>query len=210
MDKDIEFVKDGYSLVAKTYRDQKDESQSKLPIFLEWLDHSSNQGSILELGCASGYPIAKTILENHRTYTGIDLSGDQIQLAQKEFPVWKEHFQVAEMLAYCKKSPANQYSGIVSMFTIRHLPRIYHVELFTHIYRILTTDGLFLLDFPLYSDEGRDTWFGELPMYWSSFSQKWMYLTLTELGFTLLKSFEDVQMFNDKEERTLYLLYQKS
>lgn len=210
MDKDIKFVKKGYSLMARSYRDQKDESQSELPIFLEWLNHPNNQGPILELGCASGYPIAKTILENQRNYTGIDLSLDQISLARKEFPPWKDKFHHVEMLEYCRKSPSNMYSGIVSMFTIRHLPRIYHVELFTHIYRLLTEDGLVLLDFSLYSDERRDTWFGDLPMYWSSFSPEWMYLTFKELGFTLIKSFEESKMFNEKEERTLYLLYQKS
>ncbi len=209
-DKDIEYVKKGYSLVAKAYRDQKDGEYSKLPIFLEWLNHQNNQGQILELGCASGFPIAKTILEKQRNYTGIDLSLDQIILAQKEFPNWKANFHQAEMLEFCRKSPPNLYSGIVSMFTIRHLPRIYHVELFTQIYRLLTEDGLLLLDFSPNSDEGRDTWFADLPMYWSSFSQEWMRLTFRELGFTLLKEFEDIKMFNGKEERTIYLLYQKS
>ena len=210
MDKDIEYVRKGYSLVAKTYRDQKDSGQSDLPIFVEWLNHPNNQGQILELGCGSGFPIAKAILEAQRKYTGIDLSLDQITLAQKEFPIWKAQFHQAEMLEFCRNSPPSLYSGIVSMFTIRHLPRIYHVELFTQIHRILTEDGLLLVDFPHYSDEGQDTWFGELPMYWSSFSQEWMRLTLQELRFTLIKEFEDVKMFNDKEERTLYLLYQKS
>ncbi|MHA1520761.1 MAG: class I SAM-dependent methyltransferase [Promethearchaeota archaeon] len=210
MDEDIEYVKKGYSLVAKAYRDQKDGEYSKLPIFLEWLNHPNNQGQILELGCASGFPIAKNILEKQRNYTGIDLSLDQINLAHREFPDWRANFHKAEMLEFCRNSPPNMYSGIISMFTIRHLPRIYHVELFTQIYRLLTEDGLLLLDFPLYSDEGRDTWFDDSPMYWSSFSQEWMRLTFKELGFTLMKEFEDIKMFNDKEERTLFLLYQKS
>ncbi|WP_457918537.1 class I SAM-dependent DNA methyltransferase [Candidatus Lokiarchaeum ossiferum] len=209
MDKDIKYVEEGYALVAKSYRDQKDMSQSELPIFIEWLNHPKNQGRILELGCASGYPIAKVILESQREYFGIDLSPEQISLAHHEFPQWKSFFQVAEMVDFCRKSTSNSYSGIISMFSIRHLPRIYHVELFTHIYRILTNDGVLLLDFPLYSDEGRDTWFEDSPMYWSSFSQEWMRLTLKELGFTFLKSYVDEKMFNGKKEKTTFLLYQK-
>lgn len=209
MDDDIKFVQKGYSLVARAYRDQKDGSYSQLPLFLEWLNHPNNQGQILELGCASGYPIAKTILEKQRNYLGIDLSAEQIALAQKEFPQWKDKFQVGEMLEFCRNSPANTYSGIISLFSIRHVPRIYHVELFTQMYRLINQEGLILLDFPLYCDEGRDTWFEGLPMYWSSFSQEWMLLTFKELGFTLIKSFEDVKIFNGKEERTLFLIYQK-
>jgi len=209
MDDDIKFVQEGYSLVAKAYRDQKDGSYSQLPLFLEWLNHPNNQGQILELGCASGYPIAKTILETPRNYLGIDLSKEQITLAQKEFPQWKDKFQVGEMVEYCRNSPAKTYTGIISLFSIRHVPRIYHVELFTQMYRLLAQEGLVLLDCPLYCDEGCDTWFEEMPMYWSSFSQEWVLLTFKELGFTLIKSFEDVKIFNGKEERTLFLLYQK-
>ncbi|MHA2000711.1 MAG: methyltransferase domain-containing protein [Promethearchaeota archaeon] len=209
MDKDIDFVNKSYALAAKTYRDQKDQSQSEIPIFLEWLNHPDNQGPILELGCASGFPIGKAILDAQHDYLGVDLSSEQIKLAHQEFPKWKDHFQTGEMLKYCRKSPSNFYSGIISMFSIRHLPRIYHIELFTNIFRMLKTNGLLLLDFPIYSDEGRDTWFGDLPMYWSSFSQEWMRLTFKELGFALLKSYEDVKIFNGKEERTLFLLYQK-
>ena len=209
MDKDIKYVKDGYALVAKSYRDQKDMDQSELPIFLDWLNHPQNQGQILELGCASGFPIAKAILESQRVYSGIDLSPEQISLAQQEFPQWKKCFQIAEMLDFCRNSPSNIYTGIISLFSIRHLPRIYHVELVTHLYRLLTKGGLLMLDFPIYSDEGRDTWFEDLPMYWSSFSQEWMRLTFKELGFTLLKSYDDVKVFNGKDERTTYLLYQK-
>ena len=95
------------------------------------------------------------------------------------------------------------------MFSIRHLPRIHHVELFNEIHRILHPKGLLLVDFPRYTDDGKGTWFGDLPMYWSSFSEEWSRLTLKELGFELLETFEDVKIFNGEEEKTLFLLYQK-
>ena len=209
MDEEIDYVRDGYSFVAKIYRDQKDGSQAEIPLFQKWLTHPKNSSKILELGCASGFPIGKAILESGKSYLGIDLSLDQINLARKEFPQWKEYFLCAEMLSFCKKEPSNNYSGIISMFSIRHLPRIYHVELFTNIYRFLTDQGVLLIDFSPNSDEGRDTWFKDLPMYWSSFSKDWMYLTLKELGYTLIAEYEDIKMFNKKEEKTLFLLYQK-
>ena len=173
------------------------------------MTHPKNSSKIHEFGCASGFPIEKAILKSEKSYLGIDLSLDQINLARKEFPQWKEYFLCTEMLSFCKKEPSNNYSGIISMFLIRHLPRIYHVELFTNIYRILTDLGVLLIDFSPNSDEGRDTWFKDLPMYWSSFSKDWMYLSLKELGFTLIDEYEDIKMFNKKEEKTLFLLYRK-
>lgn len=209
MDKEIDYVRNGYAKVAKIYRDQKDGSQAEIPLFQQWLNHPQNSSKILELGCASGFPIGKAILESGKSYIGIDLSSEQINLARKEFPQWINNFVLAEMLSFCKNQPSNNYSGIISMFSIRHLPRIYHVELFTNIYRILTDGGVLLIDHTYYCDEGRDTWFDGLPMYWSSFSKDWMYLTLKELGFTHIDEFEDTKMFNGKEEKTLFLLYQK-
>ena len=205
-DKDIEFVKQNYRHVAEIYRNQKDATQSHIPLFQTWL---SQVTEILELGCASGFPIGKAILESGKNYTGIDLSPDQIKLAQTEFPQWADHFIVSEMLEYVKSCHDTTFDGIVRMFSIRHLPRIYHVELYSNIYRVLSDGGLFLVDHPKYSDEGRDTWFNDKPMYWSGFSDTWQKLTLMELGFTLLDEFEDVKIFNDEEERTLFALYRK-
>ncbi len=209
MDEEIDYVRKGYAIAAKIYRDQKDGTQAEIPLFKQWLNHPQNSSKILELGCASGFPIGKEILESGKSYIGIDLSLEQINLARKEFPQWKNYFILAEMLSFCKNQPSNNYSGIISMFSIRHLPRIYHVELFTNIYRILTDGGVLLIDYTYYSDEGRDTWFEDMPMYWSSFSKDWMYLTLKELGFTHIAEYEDIKMFNGKEEKTLFLLYQK-
>ncbi len=210
MDKEIRYVQEGYARAARPYRDQKDAEQAEIPLFQHWLHHPQNTGKILELGCASGFPIGSTILTEGREYLGIDLSPEQITLAHTAYPHWRDHFRVAEMLQFCRDQPSHSYSGVVSLFSIRHLPRIYHVELYTEILRILTDTGLFLVDLPGYSDEGRDTWFTELPMYWSTFSAEWTKLTLTELGFRLVDSFEYVKEFNGQEERTLFHLYQPS
>ncbi len=189
--------------------ENKDATQSEIPLFLHWLDHPNNSKHILELGCATGFPIAETILSIGRDYTGIDLSSEHIEMATKTFPQWKDHFKEAEMLDFCKNSDSESFSGIISMFSIRHLPRIHHVELFNEILRILEPRGLLLVDFPQYSEDGRGTWFANLPMYWSSFSEEWSRLTLKELGFELLETYEDVKIFNGEEEKTLLLLYRK-
>ena len=208
-DNNIEYVKNGYSQAAQPYRENKDRTQSEIPLFLQWLDHPNNRERMLELGCASGFPIAETILSSGRDYIGIDLSPEHIEMAQQAFPKWKDHFKEEEMLKFCRKSDSESFSGVISMFSIRHLPRIHHVELFDEIHRILHPKGLLLVDFPRYTDDEKGTWFGNLPMYWSSFSEEWSRLTLKELGFELLETFEDVKIFNGEEEKTLFLLYQK-
>jgi SAM-dependent methyltransferase len=200
----IDFVKNGYREVVDEYRATKDESQAQIPIFEKWLDKIDNA---LELGCATGYPIGKEILERGKKYTGIDLSPEHIAIARKTYPQWSDHFIEGEMLSFVKSQPDHNYSGVVSMFSIRHLPRINHVELFYNIKRILKSGGHFLVDLPQYSDDGRDSWFNGKPMYWSSFSEEWSKLTLKELGFFLLEEFLDVRIFDGVEEKTKFVLY---
>lgn len=210
MDANIKFVEDGYALAARRYRAEKDRYQATLPLFQEFLQRVDQQTGILELGCGGGYPIGEAILSQHRLYTGIDVSQHQIDMAKQEFQQWPLAFHKAEMLEFCRNAPAQKYGGILSFFSIRHLPRKYHVELFMHLYRILTPAGILLIDSPTLGNEGRGTWFDGLPMYWSSFSPEWVILTLTEIGFSLIRAEKDVQIFNAQPEETRYFLFAKN
>ncbi len=201
----IEYVKKGYEDAALLYRKDKDMNQSNIAVFNEWLLKVEN---ILELGCASGFPIAKKIIESGKKYIGIDLSSTQIALARKEFPQWEDKFHEAEMLEYIKNTPDNSFDGIVSMFSIRHLARIHHVELFSEIRRVLQSDGYLLIDHTDKSFDKRGTWFGDLPMYWSGFSKEWQQLTLKELGFQLINCEVYSKNFQGKEEITTFCIYQ--
>lgn len=204
MAENIGYVRDGYKDAARIYREQKDHTQSEIPIFKTWL---TKVNVVLELGCASGFPIGKAILETGKSYLGIDLSEEQIALAKKEFTQWSDAFIIAEMMEFVRESKENMYDGLISMFSIRHLPRIYHAELFTEIKRILKPGGFLLIDHPDYTDEGRGTWFGDLKMYWSSFSKEWQQLTLKELGFELVECYDDRKIFDGKEEITTFCIY---
>lgn len=207
----IEIVRKGYETAAKTYRAGKDPTQQELLIFKNFLQKTKG-ATVLELGCATGFPIGKALIEAGVNYTGIDLSEAQIKMAHAEFPQWKHNFLQAEMLNYLKNSPSNKFDGILSMFSIRHLPRIYHAELYTEIYRTIKPGGLLLIDCTIDPHDGSsDDWvdMGADLMYWSGFSKKWTLQTLEDLRFSLLTEYEDTKMFFDTEETTLFLLYKK-
>ena len=207
----IDIVRRGYEGVAKAYREAKDPLQHEIPIIKRFLTVSNNS-TILELGCGTGFPIGKALLEAGKNYTGIDLSEKQIELAQEEFPDWKLHFLVAEMLEHVKNSSSGQFTGIVSMFSIRHLPRILHAEIYSEIHRILVSGGLLLIDCTIEPHDGSsDDWtdLGTNLMYWSGYSKEWTMQTLKDLDFKLNSTYEDTKQFFDEEETTLFLLYEK-
>ena len=84
--REIEIVRKGYESVSQKYRNEKDPDQDKVPLFQDFMYQGKND-IILELGCATGFPIGKALLDADKNYTGIDLSEIQIQLAHDEFSV---------------------------------------------------------------------------------------------------------------------------
>jgi len=209
MDKNIEIVRKGYEKAARPYYDMKDKTQHLIPIFQKWLSNKENT-NILELGCASGYPVGQAILNTGKKYTGIDLSDVQIALAHELYPLWERHFRVAEMVEFCRQSPDEVYTGIVSMFSIRHLPRMYHGELYCHLYRMLKPGGKLLIDAANNPGDAQiDKWLGGSKMYWSGFSSDWTRMTLCEIGFTYVVEESDEKIFGGELERTLFLCYEK-
>ncbi|MCY3410754.1 MAG: class I SAM-dependent methyltransferase [Candidatus Heimdallarchaeota archaeon] len=204
-EENIEFVKEGYKHAAKLYREDKDPNQADIPVFKEWL---SKVNSVIELGCASGFPIAERIIESGISYTGIDLSPEQISMAKSAYPQWAENFIEAEMLSFLSTCEDNSVDGIVSMFSIRHLPRNLHASLFSECSRVLKPDGFLLIDHTEGIGDDRDSWFNGLPMYWSGFSLEWQKITLRDLGFVEQNCCEDVKVFLGVEEKTLFCYYQ--
>jgi len=168
---------------------------------------------VLELGCASGAPIADTIIEANIPYQGVDLTESQIELALKRHAGKSSaRFVCAEMLRFIKNQQNKTYGGIISFLSIYHLPRIYHVELFTHIHRVLKEGGYLLFSTPNEAKEKeQESWIKEtfFKMSWSNFNPEWYELTLKELGFLLVMKFIDTTEFFGEEEVTVYYLYQK-
>lgn len=64
-----------------------------------WLDRFlavlPAEATILDIGCGSGEPIGRYLIEKGQTYTGIDSSPELIEICQGHFP--NQHWSVADM-----------------------------------------------------------------------------------------------------------------
>jgi len=149
-------------------------------------------------------------LSHNIHYHGIDISETQISIAKEENPQLQSNFEVAEMLSYCSKQKSDSLCGILCLFSLFHLPRLNHVELFTNIFRILKKGAPVLFTVGEKAHEGfEEDWLGARKMYWSIFSPLWYELTLSELGFELLTKFKEDKNFLGEREITWYLLFRK-
>src|SRR5258708_18858736 len=88
------FVKEGYNKIAYDYSATRDQFKN-----LKYLNKLNSllkpSSTILDIGCGSGVPIDKFFIENGHKVIGIDISEEQIKLAQKELPQGK--FEVKDM-----------------------------------------------------------------------------------------------------------------
>jgi len=107
---------------------------------------------------------------------------------------------------WCRKQPDNSVSGILALFSIYHIPRNHHVDLFTHVARIMKENAPLLFTTGPRSSEGfQDEWFGCSKMYWSSFSVNWYEVTCEDLGFEFVSKYKELK----DGETNYYLLYRK-
>ncbi len=206
-DERIKIVKRGYEVAALRYRKEKDLLILQLKIFKQWLSLIKT-GPILDLGCGSGYPIAPELFKRNIDYIGIDLSEEQIELAKKQFPEHQERFKIEEMLQFCRQSDKNVFNGVIALFSIFHLPREKHFELFREIKRISKSGSPFLISVADQKHEGfENNWLGAEKMWWSSFSHQWYENSLKEMGFEEIAKFREKVRFNNADEINWYLLY---
>src|SRR5690606_11832785 len=106
--------------------------------------------------------MGKQCTGTNKSYIGIDLSEEQINIAlqQNKFDSKYVTFTVREMLSWCKKQKDESMAGVISLFSIFHLPRAQHVDLFSNIFRILIPGGKLLFTVSSHSNEGIEDWLG--------------------------------------------------
>ena len=210
-DKDIyKLVQDGYNEVAESFFKLKDSTFDRLEIFHEFTQLIQNSKKVLDLGCGPG-SVSKYFFDHDFQYIGIDISEKQIALASSLYPNKDSQFVVTDMLTFCKEQPENSFDGIIGLFSIFHLPRTIHRQLFVEIKRILSSRAPVLFTAFDSDEEGiEENWLhGNKPMYWSNHSYKWYISLLDNLGFNQVKVFNRKVIFDGNKENQFYLLFTK-
>ena len=173
-------VRRGYDTCAEAY----DSSRRTEPgTELEALSSRLRDGdSVLDIGCGAGVPIARSLARRCRV-TGVDLSPEMVRRARRN--VAGGHFLCADIMSV--DLPAASFDAAVAFYTVFHLPRELHAELFCRVHRWLRPRGLFLCTLSAYSEDGytEDDFF-DVTMYWSNYGIHEYREILTEIGFSLL------------------------
>jgi ubiquinone/menaquinone biosynthesis C-methylase UbiE len=133
---------------------------------------------VLDVGCGPGRTTG-LLAERCSQVIGIDLSPGMIEVARRDHP--ELDFRVGTMTAL--DLPDGELGGVVSWWSIIHLPREVVPQAFAEFHRVLAPGGVLLLGFHVGTDDTHKTsGYGGLPM--NVHVRRWLPEQLTEVAVT--------------------------
>lgn len=178
-----DLVKFGYNKVAETYLSNRDQFSNNK--YLEKLTELLKPGAtVLDIGCGSGVPVDKYLVDKGFKVIGIDFSEKQIELAKKNVP--QAAFEVEDMMEL--KMDEYQVDAVVAFYAISHTPRETHQDLFNKINSFLPKGGLVLVTMGIGDYEGLEDDFHGVKMWWSHYGADKNIEIVKKAGFEILFS----------------------
>ena len=175
-------VQRGYDRCAAAYRKaRKNEASPELDFLTNRLEDGA---AVLDVGCGTGIPYTRALAQRF-TVTGVDSSSEMIQRARANVP--KGSFIHEDIMSV--EFPPSSFNGAVAFYSVFHLPREEHPELFRRIYDWLQPGGYLLCTLTRFSEEAytEDDFFG-VTMYWSNYGLDDYREILTRFRFSFLEA----------------------
>jgi SAM-dependent methyltransferase len=138
-------------------------------------------GDVLEIGCGPGTDAAA--LAEGRRYTGVDLSGVQLEHARQVAPGGRFlHADVSKVTF-----PAACFDAVVGFYVFNHIPQDEMEPLFRRILTWLRSGGRLFASFGTSDNPGamEPMWLGRADMYFSSLPVGRNDALLEEAGFAI-------------------------
>ena len=194
-------VKQGYNKIAEKYSASRDQFSNMK--YLERLVELLRPGAtILDIGCGSGVPVDKFLVEKGFKVKGIDFSEKQIKLAKQNVP--QASFEVKDMMELINGE--YQVDAVVSFYAISHTPREGHQDLFKMINSFLPKGGCILITMGSSDWEGTEEDFHGVKMWWSHYAADKTIQIVKNAGFKIILS----EIDNSGAERHLIILAEKN
>jgi SAM-dependent methyltransferase len=192
-------VRSGYDAVATAHLEwlSQIEGDPRLYYLEQLATRLVTGASVLELGCGAGVPITVHLADRFDV-VGVDLSETQLSLARERLP--DTTFVPADMTTF---TPDRRFDAVVAAYSITHVPRSAHSELFAQIASWLEPGGFFLASLGAAGcPDTVEEWLG-VPMFFSSFDADENRRLLVRAGFDLL--IDDVVTMREPEGPATFL-----
>ncbi|KAI4941977.1 hypothetical protein J4E91_010364 [Alternaria rosae] len=177
-------VKNAYDHIAQWYLDWVESDKSPREKYVRnLLERLPLSPCVLELGCGPGVPVLNMLLNGGAQVTANDISAKQIEMAKARCPCATF---IAGNMTTLEFEPES-FHGVLSFYTLFHLPRSQLRNMLVKIYSWLKPGGLFAFNL---ADIDEEEIHGEMMgygMFWSSYGVHENCDMLEHVGFELLK-----------------------
>lgn len=197
----------GYDRVAEEYAKLEGDGEWPRQRWLnDLLGRLPRKSRVLDLGCGSGIPALRTVVDMGHTAVGVEVSEEQLERARRNVP--EADFILASALDV--EFPPQSFEAAVSFYTIEHMPRETHAALLRSVADWLVAGGWFLITFEVSDEPGTvGNWLG-VPMFFSHYDAETNKRLIQEAGFEIVKAQEETQIEGTRPVPYLWLLARKS
>jgi cyclopropane fatty-acyl-phospholipid synthase-like methyltransferase len=137
---------------------------------------------VLDIGCGSGIPVARFLVNHGFEVTGIDVSPKQIELARTNVP--EARFEIRDMRGLSRAEYPSD--GLVALYSIFHIDRRQHGRLLRTLHTLLRDGGPLLVTMGASDWQGTESDFFGAEMSWSHYGPARNREMVENAGFAVL------------------------
>ena len=193
--------RDSYNKIARQWAKVRDKSfVSKLVV--DFANKLSPNASVLDIGCGTGYPLAKYLSDKQFHVTGIDIAEKMVEIAKFQ-KIPNADFTVSDFFDF---NSTKKFDGVLAWDSFFHFPKEKQEEIYHKVGNLLNAGGYLLFTHGDADDEHIDKMMGE-SFYYSCLLKEKVGEILNEAGFEIEYAKKDY-LENDTD-RSLVVLAKK-
>jgi ubiquinone/menaquinone biosynthesis C-methylase UbiE len=133
-------VRNGFDRIGGHYQDLRvlNQNHEELEKFMGLLQ---DKARVLDAGCGTGIPVTKYLVEQGFEVIGVDFSKGMLDIARENVPKARLFHQDITNLDF----QDSYFDGLVSFYTIIHIPKEKHKDIIRRFNSILKPNGILLV-----------------------------------------------------------------
>jgi ubiquinone/menaquinone biosynthesis C-methylase UbiE len=180
-----QIVEQAYDYIAEWYlRWVEDQRSPRERYTNKILENALASPHILELGCGSGIPITRMLIDRGAQVVANDISTKQLEMAKVRCP---QATLIPGDMAALSFEPES-FDGVISFYAIFHLPRAEQKGMLSNICSWLKPGGMFVCNLSTVDEEAIHGEFLGHGMFWSSYSVEDSKAMVRDAGFELIEA----------------------
>jgi cyclopropane fatty-acyl-phospholipid synthase-like methyltransferase len=191
--------RESYNKIADEWAESREKHSFVSNLVIEFASKVKPGGKILDIGCGTGFPIAKYLSEQGFIVTGIDISEKLLQKAiDRNLPNTKLY-----LCDFFDFEPRDKYDGIIAFDSFFHFPKEKQKQIYGRVSDWMNNNAYLLFTHVSKDGEFKGEMFDEM-FYYSSLNKDEVCLLLSNTGFEVVWSKE---MYTEKDmDRDLVIL----